>query len=120
LERRPVCAEKNPGKQAAFAVFQGSDLSWAGCAAEYPQGESNPCPLAENHPTAVVSGKPINTSDANSAGCTAGCTTSGEQPSNPGSLDALAAVLLGLSAADRARLASLLIGGTDSGKGDAS
>jgi hypothetical protein len=41
--------------------------------------------------------------------CTASCTGSPADPPNP-VLDALAAVLSGLSAADRTRLAALLLG----------
>ena len=39
---------KTPGKQATFAVFQGSERQPAPVRKSYPQGESNPCPLAEN------------------------------------------------------------------------
>ena len=42
------------------------------------------------------------------AACTAACTSEAEN-ANAGTVEALAAALLGLSAADRARLAAMLI-----------
>jgi hypothetical protein len=48
-----------------------------------------------------------------SSGCTSGCTTEGET-TNAGTVEALAAALLGLSPEDRARLTALLLG-TQSG-----
>ena len=44
-----------------------------------------------------------------SVGCTAGCTSKAETGPAPLSVEALAAALAGLSAADRARLAALLV-----------
>jgi hypothetical protein len=46
-----------------------------------------------------------------SFGCTSGCTGEAEI-ANAGTVEALAAALLGLSPADRARLAVLLLGQT--------
>jgi hypothetical protein len=43
-----------------------------------------------------------------SLGCTTGCTSEAEHP-NAGTFEALAAALLGLSSADRARLAAMLL-----------
>jgi hypothetical protein len=44
-----------------------------------------------------------------SSGCTNGCTSE-ERPEQPDPLAALAAALLGLSPADRVRLATMLVG----------
>jgi len=46
-----------------------------------------------------------------SSGCTSGCTSEAET-ANAGPVEALAAALLGLSPADRAKLAALLLGQT--------
>jgi len=51
-----------------------------------------------------------------SSGCTAGCTSTAET-ANAGTVEALAAALLGLSAANRARLVAMLLG--NDAKGDA-
>ena len=50
-----------------------------------------------------------------SSGCTAGCASTAET-ANAGTVEALAAALLGLSAANRARLVALLLG--QDAKGD--
>ena len=50
-----------------------------------------------------------------SFGCTAGCASTAET-ANAGTVEALAAALLGLSAADRARLAAMLMMGQGEGK----
>ena len=57
--------------------------------------------------------------EALSGACTTACTNEGK-PEQPDPLAALAAALLGLSPADRARLAALLLGqpeGTTEGSG---
>jgi len=51
-----------------------------------------------------------------SSGCTAGCASTAET-ANAGTVEALAAALLGLSAANRARLVAMLLG--NDAKGDA-
>jgi hypothetical protein len=52
-----------------------------------------------------------------SSGCTSGCTGNVETGPTP-TVEALAAALLGLSPADRARLAAMLLG-QQPGQGDA-
>jgi hypothetical protein len=47
--------------------------------------------------------------------CTSGCTSEAET-ANGGTVEALAAALLGLSAADRARLAAMLLAGQSEGE----
>jgi hypothetical protein len=62
------------------------------------QGPTHPYPLPHK----------VDTSSQQS-GCTTGCTSEGKHQ-QPDPLEALAAVLLGLSPEDRARLAALLLG----------
>jgi hypothetical protein len=50
-----------------------------------------------------------------SSGCTAGCTSTAET-ANAGTVEALAAAPLGLSAAERARLAAMLLAGQPEGE----
>jgi hypothetical protein len=52
-----------------------------------------------------------------SSGCTSGCTSNAETGPTL-TVEALAAALLGLSSADRARLAAMLLG-QQTGQGDA-
>jgi hypothetical protein len=77
---------------------------------DYPQGDSNPCLLAENQSPAQANLLPPqgDTPSAPSA-CTPACTSEGETV-QADALAVLAAALRRLSREDRARLAALLLG----------
>jgi hypothetical protein len=106
---------KKPSNNRAFRKTMRHPARWRKVQV-YAQGDSNPCLLAENQTDPQLNERPRKAVAERTAGrCTSGCTSEGEsEHANP--VATLAAALLALSPADRARLAALLNG---QGKGAA-
>jgi hypothetical protein len=97
-----------PGSNAISAVFSAVE--------GYPQGDSNPCLLAENQGEQrpnPISPQPVKQSE--SSRCTTGCTKA-QDTSNTLTVKALATALLALSPEERDRLAGMLVTAQGEGK----